>query len=321
MRLNLRSENDIVKRLHLRDRRFLTALQVNRDRYFQKRTIHTGTKEREICAPCDPLKHFLRQFNAVLRTLPTPPECYGGVMGRSIKDNAGQHMNRRFVMNLDIQDFFPSVTTAQVTAALQRHGCFSTTSELLANLVTVGNELPQGFNTSSLLSIQVLTPVVEELRAFLGRQGIRFTVWIDDITVSSNESPESLVSEIARICGRHGFTLNTEKYHCGEQGVSVQEVTGIVINGNVLRPGNGFIKKTEKMIYTLERYGLNFLNAAFDRNFRGVAKALGHIDGRLTWIREFTPEKAKKLRVQLNGYLVKNDIRKSIKRVLAVATA
>lgn len=321
MKLTLRSENDIVKRLRLRDRRFLSNLQANRDRYFAKRIINTGTKAREICAPNDPLRHFLRQFNSVLRTLPTPFECYGGVMGRSIIDNAKQHVNRRYVMNLDIKDFFPSVTTTQVVTSLQRNGCFNSMSELLASLVTVDNQLPQGFNTSPLLSIHVFSPVVEELRSFLGQQGMRFTVWIDDITISSNESPEHLVPEIAKICNKHSFTLNTDKYHCGEQGITVQEVTGIVINGDVLRPGDGFIKKTEKMIHTLDRHGLNLLNAAFDRNFANIERALAHIEGRITWIDQFSNTKAQQLGIQLRNYCVKDCTRALVSSSLVRSSA
>jgi len=303
-RLNLRSENDVVNRLHLRDKKFLQTLCENRDRYFQKRILNTGTKEREICIPHDPLGHFLRKFNAVLRTLPVPPECYGGVPGRSVKDNAIRHINKRFVMNLDIQNFFPSVTADQVFEVLQRYGCYRETSELLTKIVMVDNQLPQGFNTSPLLSIQVLTPIIEELRPLLSEQGATFTVWIDDIAISSDKSPEPLVKRIAEKCRRHGFQLNTEKYHCGKRGVSIQEVTGVVINGDELRPAGGFIKQTENMIHVLGKYGLEDLNAAFDREFLDTFKAKAHIKGRIVWIDEFDSAKADKLRQQLHDLVV-----------------
>lgn len=322
-KLKLRSENDIVNRFGLSDRRSLRQLVSHPEKYYQKKAIVTGKngKERTIYVASGCLRRFLQKCNAQLRSLPKPPECIGGVTGYSVKHNAERHKNQRFVMNLDLANFFPTVTPSHVSQALQRHGCMPQMSEIIAGIVTRDNHLPQGFHTSPLLSIQVLVPLVEELRRLLTPLGFTFTFWIDDLTISGRESPEYLIPQIAALCEKQGFSLNTEKYHCGEKGVSTQEVTGVVINGNELRPAGGFIRRTEKMIYVLSQYGISDFNATFDTSFASMAKLLAHVEGRLTWIHEFTPEKAEQLRIQLNGHLVKDALRTSVTRVFSATPA
>ncbi len=39
--------------------------------------------------------------------------------GKSIKDNAAQHTGKRFVFNIDLKDFFPSIDLYRVKAILQ----------------------------------------------------------------------------------------------------------------------------------------------------------------------------------------------------------
>jgi RNA-directed DNA polymerase len=317
VKLNLRSENDIVNRLRLRDKKLLHTLQANKSHYFSERTIKTGEKTRKLCIAREPLRLFLQRFNVSLRRLPHPPECFGGLPRLSVKDNAAQHRNKRYVLNLDLQDFFPSVTTEHVSAALCRCGCLRKTSTILAELMTVNNELPQGFHTSPLLSVQVLTPAIEEMQALMRKHGLTLTVWIDDIAISGSESPEPLINDIERICAKHGFLLHPDKRRCAEQGVSKQVVTGVLINGDELRPANGFIRTTEKMIYTLQQYGWEHLNARFNKNFDNESKALLHLDGRLTWIKEFTPEKATKLRAKMTAYRVGKSVVSETKKTLS----
>lgn len=76
--------------------------------------------ERTIHAPVDGLKAIQKCISIILQSVCEPhPDAMGFVMGRSIVDNASVHKGSRFVYNLDLKDFFPSVDQARVWRCLQ----------------------------------------------------------------------------------------------------------------------------------------------------------------------------------------------------------
>ena len=76
---------------------------------FRLRKKHGGY--REITAPKGALRGVLQALNIVLQTYDEPtPWAYGFVCGRSVVDNARPHVGKRYILNLDLKDFFPTIT-------------------------------------------------------------------------------------------------------------------------------------------------------------------------------------------------------------------
>lgn len=78
---------------------------------------------RAIEAPNDKLKALQRRIlQRLLNPLPMHPAATGFVRGRSIVDNARPHVGRGVVINLDLADFFSSITAERVTTAFRGLG-------------------------------------------------------------------------------------------------------------------------------------------------------------------------------------------------------
>lgn len=76
-------------------------------------------KKRIINAPDERLKYLQRQITPLLGQLyRVRNPVHGFVADRSVKTNATAHLRKRFVLNIDLKDFFPSITEKRVKGVL-----------------------------------------------------------------------------------------------------------------------------------------------------------------------------------------------------------
>ena len=94
--------------------------KVNTKRYKEFSIKKKSGKERIIHAPVKGLKSIQKTLNLILQCVFEPhAAAYGFVNGKSIVDNAKIHVGQRFVYNIDLKDFFPSIDQARVWKCLQ----------------------------------------------------------------------------------------------------------------------------------------------------------------------------------------------------------
>lgn len=166
-------------------------------------------------------------LDSILPAAQVSNRAYGFVKGRSFVDNARQHLGASHVLNVDLEDFFPSVSPNQVAAVYSKLGYNAGVADELARLTTLFNGLPQGAPTSPSIANAVCYELDAELDALAYRSGMRFTRYADDITMSAQQRiPGSLVNELRTVIGRHGFKLNERKTRF--MGANqVKEITGV----------------------------------------------------------------------------------------------
>ncbi len=109
---------------------------------------------RKISASQGKLKRTQRLLlEEFLPRVPMPAHVHGCVKGRSIATNAEVHVNQEVVVNIDLTDFFGTISRETVVGILrQRYNCDYESSQALASLMTFENSLPQGAPTSPLLA-------------------------------------------------------------------------------------------------------------------------------------------------------------------------
>jgi retron-type reverse transcriptase len=79
----------------------------------------TGGK-RTITAPDKFLKKIQRRINLLLTLFfESKPASHGFIEGRSIVTNAKIHVGKKYVLNVDLKDFFPSIHFGRIKAVLQ----------------------------------------------------------------------------------------------------------------------------------------------------------------------------------------------------------
>ena len=252
---------------------------------FRLRKKHGGY--REITAPKGALRGVLQALNIVLQTYDEPtPWAYGFVCGRSVVDNARPHVGKRYILNLDLKDFFPTITRQQVADCLtaEPFGFSSLAAKLVSGLATVrtkNNEevLAQGFATSPTLSNFICREMDKEIAGVAAAQGITFTRYADDLTFSSDVDilrPQGeLVQQVKTIVERYGFRLNEEKTHLQRRGRR-QEVTGLMVTEKV-NVSRRYVREIRSLLYIWERYGYEDACQAAWKSYRlQHGKTKGH---------------------------------------------
>ena len=275
---------------------------------------------REISAPQRMLKSLLTYVNDMLQALYEPsPAAMGFVPGRSVVENAKQHLRMNYVLNLDLSNFFPSIPQARVWGALQSKaiGFNRNVANALAGLcctemtfyegkpILMTENLPEGADTEKRCVLPqgspaspILTNIVcinldRRLSGLARRFKLNYTRYADDITFSSmhnvyQENGE-FMTELRRIITDQQFSINEAKTRLQKRG-SRQEVTGLVVSDrvNVTRE---YARSIGSLLYIWKRYGYDSAYARFLQHYphKRFGKDVPHmervIEGKLLYLR------------------------------------
>src|SRR5680860_1477625 len=147
---------------------------------------------REILAPNPSLKILQQKCNYILSLMYKPKfPTHGFVKNRSIVSNAKAHTRKAYVLNIDIEDFFPSINFGRVRGLFLSKPFLlpEKVSTFLAQLCCFNNQLPQGAPTSPIISNFISMKLDNELNQFSRRHRCSYTRYADDMTFSSKHHP------------------------------------------------------------------------------------------------------------------------------------
>jgi RNA-directed DNA polymerase len=226
--------------------------------------------EREISAPISALKIIQRKLNQVLQSVYQPkPSAHGFVHERSIRTNAKVHARRRFVLNIDLKDFFPTINFGRVRGMFMGNPYFRNQeiATVLAQICCFNNQLPQGAPTSPVVSNMICARLDAKLQQLAKKHKCTYSRYVDDITFSTSQTqfPSSLAwltddgeielgNELLEVISDNHFEINPEKVRLQTRNRR-QEVTGLTVNKfpNVTRK---YIDQIRGMLHAWANYGL-----------------------------------------------------------------
>lgn len=211
---------------------------------------------RKIEAPSQELEMIQKWIKTnILEKLNISSSAKGFKKGTSIVDNAKCHCNKKYVLNMDLQNFFPSIKYSKIFKLFYYIGYNKEVCHLLTQLCTNGdNVLPQGAPTSPIISNLVNIKLDKRLYCLAKSFGGDYTRYADDITISSNIRLIKYVDIIQNIIKDEGYIINIKKTRINNSGQR-QEVTGLIVNDKI--SVNKKIKKElNKAIYFINRFGL-----------------------------------------------------------------
>jgi RNA-directed DNA polymerase len=236
---------------------------------------------RQISAPSHGLKILQAKLAQVLMAVYAPKAfVHGFARGRGIKSNAAPHVAKRFVLNIDLQDFFPSIHFGRVRGLLMKWpyllpGPAATT---IAQLCFAGDRgLPQGAPSSPVVSNMVCARLDSRLARLAHRCGCYYSRYADDLTISSDSRtfPSPLAQTNNRIVElgtpleseitANGFAINPAKIRLAS-GYERQSVTGLVVNKKI-NVERRYIRQVRAMLHALHRYGEALAEAEFRRKW------------------------------------------------------
>ena len=268
-----------ARKLTLRMLNYYAYSSHNKKRYvtFQVPKKKKG-EFRTIDAPCAGLKMIQRALNLIFQTIYTPHEAaMGFVPHRSVVTNARVHVGQKYVYNIDLKDFFPSITSGRLFKRLQV-APFSMDKKMASIITDLccytnadgKNVLPQGAPTSPTITNFISEHLDRKLSKLARAYGMKYTRYADDITFSCSSN---MFAEDGKFCKslrniieeEEHFKINTDKTrlcHSGER----QEVTGLTVNEqtNVTRK---YVKQIRLFLHIWEAKGLPEAQRFFEKHY------------------------------------------------------
>lgn len=225
------------ERFFIKEKTFTYCLFNKSDKYLAFSIPKKAGGTRDILAPKKSLKFIQRSISNYLQDeIEFRPAAHGFIRKRSIITNAKLHRKRRFVYNLDLKEFFPSIHFGRVKAVLKLEP-FKMSDEaarITATLCCREGVLPQGSPASPVISNLVAQKLDRKLMKLSKKYKFTYSRYADDLTFSSNIDVfnEGLIRNIHEIIESEGFELNNKKERLLYNS-SRQEVTGLVVNKKV----------------------------------------------------------------------------------------
>lgn len=239
---------------------------------------------RVIEAPIPRLKTVQRRLLRILTQIYEPkPSVHGFVGNRSISSNAMPHVRRRFVLNIDLEDFFPSIHFGRVRGLFLAapYGCSEQVATVLSQICCHNGRLPQGSPTSPIISNMICARLDSHLSRLSYRNKCRYTRYADDITLSfaKGDFPakiaqvtffggiESVVigGALKRTIESNGFRINPLKTRLQRHNQR-QIVTGLLTNTRV-NVNRSYIREVRAMLRNWELNGISDCQSYFVKKY------------------------------------------------------
>lgn len=281
----IETTEDVARFLGLPLHQMNFILRRRRDRYayHQVSIAKRSGQLRTLDIPHDTVKILQKDLARTLSYLYRPrASAHGFLPGRSIKSNAAVHVGRRWVLNIDLENFFPSIHFGRVLGAFT--GVFGVSrdaarplAELCCAPTDAGGILPQGAPTSPILSNVVCGSLDRALAEIARQNGCFYTRYADDITFSSNseEFPTGLAgvrdgvielnTSVVAAIERNTFRVNSAKTRLAGP-KQRHEVTGLIVNERV-NTHRRFIRQVRAMLHAWERFGLEDAEQEFHSRY------------------------------------------------------
>ncbi|WP_320171129.1 reverse transcriptase family protein [Maridesulfovibrio sp.] len=184
----------------------------------------------------------------ILYSLPLNDSCHSFRRGHSILTNANNHVGSKFVANIDIVDYFGSISEGLIRRRLLSH-FGSALSMWIAKLCTANDSLPQGAPTSPILSNFCLKNFDDRMNQFCDETSLQYSRYADDITISGDciDSVRRSLDFATQELAIYRLKINQKKTRIASLS-GQQNVTGVVVN-QVAQPPRKLRKRIRAMFH------------------------------------------------------------------------
>ena len=241
--------------------------------------IDSKGKPRLIEPPRAELKAIQTRIKNMLSKIVVPDNIFSGIKGRSYADNAIMHtgIHLRYLFKTDLTAFFPSIKRESVYKFFYEDlQCSPDVAQILTNFTTVDiskskaqdmasiysflgtkqvksfNHLISGAPTSQILSYLVNHNMFDELQTLSNENNMTMTVYVDDITFSSEYYISQRFKEkVSKIIRKYEYQISKKKVK-GYSKLYPKLITGVIIDST----GNLTIKNSLRKKITDEHQRL-----------------------------------------------------------------
>lgn len=230
---------------------------------------------RRICAPCEKLKNiqkrlsvalYKHQKNIIKDNNISAVVSHAFEKKKGIITNAQIHRNKRFVLNIDLADFFDSFHFGRICGYFEKNKYFELPHEvavIISQLVCYNGKLPQGAPTSPVITNLICQILDVKVLKLAKQYKLNYTRYADDMTFSTNDKNflrhlDGFYERLTKLIQHEGFLINEKKTRLQYKD-SKQVVTGLVVNKKI-NVDRIYYKQTRAMansLYTSGKYSID----------------------------------------------------------------
>lgn len=319
---------------HITGVHYVFLREVVERRVFPYETYSVKKKDsnyREITAPNDELKLIQRWISEnILINIKPHYRCFSYHKDASILKCAQEHLGAKWLIKLDIKNFFGSIQEGQVYEVFESRGYEPLVSFEMTRLCTVESDfdstknmehwikykkykknnpydssdiktfgsLPQGAPTSPHLSNVIFKPVDVKLQKLACDNSLIYTRYSDDISFSSSdkeftrELSLNIIKSVSEILKLNHYMLNLKKTVIVPPSKS-KSILGLNVDGEVARLSKDYKKRLEFHVNGVNKFGL--VEHARFRRFKTVFGMIMYIRGVLSFSKSIDLEYGRKI--------------------------
>ncbi|NEO15872.1 MULTISPECIES: reverse transcriptase domain-containing protein [unclassified Moorena] len=270
--------------------------------------------ERLISAPKPKLKqaqHWI--LSNILEKLELDNAAHGFRRDRSIVTNAQPHVGADVIINIDLKNFFPSISYPRVKGLFRSFGYSEAVATVFGLLCTEADieeveldsktyyvatsdrHLPQGSPASPAITNILCRRLDHRLTTLATDLGFIYTRYADDLTFSASGDSLGFIGKLLKrtssVVAHEGFTINQQKTRILRKSQQ-QEVTGIVVNHH-LNISRKQLKRFRATLYQIEKDGPD------SKHWGNSNNVIAAIQGYANFIAMVNPEKAVPFQAQI----------------------
>ncbi|MEZ8037035.1 reverse transcriptase domain-containing protein [Vibrio crassostreae] len=280
---------------------------------------------RYLQIPSDELKGLQRWINCeILNRLPVHSSCYSYHKNSSIVQCAEKHCSSKWLIKLDIENFFDTINEVEVYKVFRKIGYKPLIAFGLARICTYQpisvlqnkknwvqfnknsdempfqkkhirhfGRVPQGAPTSPMLSNLVLADLDEKLSSYAQKRGGIYTRYADDLFISfsqNNFDRQQASQVIGSVLGHvksYGYNLKKSKIKVIPPG-SNKVILGLSVNDKQVRLTKQYRQKINSHIYGIVKFGVD--KHAIHRGFDSVFGMIDHVFGLINYAKTVEPD-------------------------------
>ena len=292
---DIASRNELADFLEISRKQLTYVLYVKKvDSYYKSFDIPKKNGDvRTINAPTDDLKYIQKQLAKALQEYQIdiwnshkvkPNISHGFEKRKSIITNAKVHRNKKYVLNLDLEDFFDSFHFGRVRGFFEKNRNFALPLEvatIIAQLTCFKGSLPQGAPTSPVITNLVCRILDNRLLRISKKYKLDYTRYADDLTFSTNNKSfldfkDEFFLAINKEIQHAGFKINANKTRLSYKD-SKQTVTGLIVNKKI-NVDQKYYRKTKSMAHSLYTKGKFTID--------GQTGTIEQLEGRFSFINQ-----------------------------------
>lgn len=294
-----------------------------------------GGGSRPISAP-EPLLLEVQRvvLDRALNGAPLHVSAHAYRKNHSVVGCARQHTGARWLIKLDLHDFFGRIDERHAYRAFRSRLYSPLVSFELARLCTrldprahirdarlaslerrytvipeyptgTLGRLPQGAPTSGALANMSAFSMDHEISEYVLNEGLVYTRYSDDLTFSTasdlhRSDAKRIVRDIGQLVQKHGHALHSKKTRIVPPGAR-HVVLGLLLDGDAVRLLPEFRRRVEVHVRGVSKFGL--VEHSDHRDFRSVLSFVNHVEGCLAFALDVDREWSANMREQWNTAL------------------